>query len=172
MSPLDQPGPEKETARLLADARRAIRQQQEAAATSVHLAQAILHAFQQASGITQRACAAIPDETRRLALADEFTRVTRALGGVVEEFSPGLTPESAELPEPAPAAPLPDEFFLWLRTQKGGEPISRSAGIAAGRALWSHATAHDREFLLRTWRQVLRERATALFQLSSSPYAL
>lgn len=170
MSPLDQPGPEKEIARLLADARHAIRQQQEAAAASVHLAQAILHAFQQASRITERACAAIPDDEQRRELAEEFTRVTQALAGVVEEFSPGLTPEAAELPDPAPAAPLPDEFFLWLRTQKGGEPVSRLTGIAAGRALWSAATAPDREFLLRTWRQILRERATALFQLSMSPY--
>jgi hypothetical protein len=172
MTPLDQPGPEKDTARLLADARRAIRQQQEAAATSVHLAQAVLHAFQKASQLTERACAEIPDDTKRRALTDEFSRITRALAGVVEEFSPGLTAESAELPEPSPAAPLPDEFFLWLRTQKGGEPLSRATGLAAGRQLWSRAVAPDREFLLQTWRQLLRARATALFQLSSSPYAV
>lgn len=172
MTPLDQPGPEKDTARLLADARRAIRQQQEAAATSVHIAQAVLHAFQQVSRLAERACAEIPAEAKRRELAEEMTRVTRALAGVVEEFSPGLTPESADLPEPSAPAPLPDEFFLWLRTQKGGAPAGRSEGLASGRELWSRATAPDREFLLQTWRQLLRSRATALFQLSSSPYAL
>jgi hypothetical protein len=172
MTPLDQPGPEKETARLLADARRAIKQQQEAAATSVHIAQAVLHAFQQATRITERACAAIPDEARRRALAEEMSRVTRALAGVVEEFSPGLSAEAAELPEPAAPAPLPEEFFLWLRTQQQhGATLPRADAITAGRQLWSRATQPDRDFLLQTWRQLLRERATALFQLSSSPYA-
>ena len=171
MTPLDQPGPEKDTARLLADARRAIKQQQEAAATSVHIAQAVLHAFQQASRLTERACAAVPDEAQRRAFAEEFTRITRALAGVVEEFSPGLTAEAAELPEPAAPAPLPEEFFLWLDAQKGAATPERSAAIVAGRDLWSRATAPDREFLLRTWRQLLRARATTLFQLSSSPYA-
>lgn len=171
MTPLDQPGPEKDTARLLADARRAIKQQQEAAATSVALAQAVLHAFQQASRLTERACAAVPDEAQRRAFAEEFTRITRALAGVVEEFSPGLSAEAADLPEAAPPAPLPDEFFLWLRQQKDRSALAPAAAVAAGREIWSRATAPDRDFLLRTWRQLLRARATALFQLSTSPYA-
>lgn len=172
MTPLDQPGPEKEPARLLSDARRALRQQQEAAAASVALAQAVLHAFQQASRLTERACAAVPDEAKRTAFAEEFTRITRALAGVVEEFSPGLTAEAADLPEPASPAPLPDEFFVWLRQQKDRAPLETAAASAAGRDLWSRATAPDREFLLRTWRQLMRARANALFHLSSSPYAV
>lgn len=173
MSPLNQSTPENEAARLLAEARRALRQQQEAASASVHLAQAILQAFQRTTTIAQHAFEQIPNEESREHFATEMSRITRALAGVVEEFSPGLTPEATEdLPPPSAPAPLPEEFFLWMRVRKGGPILARADAITAGRSLWHRASANDRETLVRAWRQDLRARAQELLQLSGGRYAL
>lgn len=173
MSSLDPSVPEKDTARLLVEARRALRLQQEAAATSVHLAQAILHAFQKTAAIAQRAVEEIPGEDTRERYAEEMTRVTRALAGVVEEFSPGLTPDAdRDLPAPpAAAAPLPEEFFLWLRQRKGGATLTRADAIISGRNLWSRANAEDRNTLVTIWCDTLRARANALLQLAAARYS-
>ena len=173
MSPLDRSSPENEAARLLAEARRALRQQQEAATTSVHLAQAILQAFQRTTTIAQRALEQIPNEEAREHFAIEMGRVTRALAGTVEEFSPGLVPDAGvDLPPPSPPSPLPEEFFLWLRAQKGGPLLARSDAVAIGRNLWQRADAADRRELISTWRNSLRARAQELLQLAAPPYAL
>jgi hypothetical protein len=165
--------PEQEPARLLAEARQALRQQQEAASASVHLAQAILQAYQRTTSIAQHAFEQIPNEESREHFATQMTKVTRALAGVVEEFSPGLTPDAMEdLPVPSIPTPLPEEFFLWLRTCKGGATLARADAITAGRSLWHRASAQDREMLLRAWRQGLRARAQELLHLAAGHYAL
>lgn len=164
------PASNDETARLLGEAMRALKHQQEAASTSVHIAQAVLRAFQQMSRLSREIVDQLPDEEAQERYALEMNRVTRALAGVVEEFTPGLS-AGAEVDLPAaPATPLPDEFFAWMHTMKSGRAVPVGEAVTIGRTLYAQTTAAERDVLLAAWRRATRARATTLFGLSSGRY--
>lgn len=165
------PASNDDTARLLGEAMRALKHQQEAAATSVHIAQAVLRAFQQMSRLSREIVEKLPNEEAQEYYALEMSRITRALAGVVEEFSPGLSADSGvDLPAPAPASPLPDEFFGWMHTMKSGRALPVGEAVSIGRTLYAQTTPAERTDLLAAWRKATRARATALFTLSSGVY--
>lgn len=161
-----------DTARLLGEAMRALKHQQEAAAASVHLAQAMLRAFQQMSRLGRELVERLPDEEAQEHYAEEMSRITRALAGVVEEFSPGIAPEepAEEAAAPMPPGPLPEEFFVWMHAMKSGSAPNASDAAAAGRTLFEQAPAADRLVLVSAWRKAVRARASRLFGLSSASY--
>jgi hypothetical protein len=160
-----------ETARLLGEAMRALKHQQEAASASVHLAQAMLRAFQQMSRLGREMVERLPEEEAQEHYAQEMSRITRALAGVVEEFSPGLASDTMEdepaRPEPAP---LPEEFFVWMHAMKSGTAATAPVAASAGRALYEQAPVADRLVLVAAWRKSVRARASRLFGLSGGSY--
>ena len=171
MHPSETPASNDDTARLLGEAMQALKHQQEAAATSVHIAQAVLRAFQQISRLSREIVEKLPNEEAQEYYATEMNRITRALAGVVEEFSPGLSGDAGvDLPEPAPAAPLPEEFFAWMHTMKTGRAVSAGEAVTIGRTLYAQTTAAERTVLVASWRKATRARASALFSLSSGVY--
>jgi len=150
---------------------RALKHQQEAAATSVHIAQAVLRAFSQMTRLSREIVEKLPNEEAQEYYALEMNRIARSLAGVVEEFSPGLAAsEDIDLPEPAEPAPLPDEFFAWMQAMKNGRRLPLAEAVEIGRSLYAQTTEQERPMLVAAWRRATRAHATALFSLSSGAY--